>query len=138
MINMAGNDEFKLMHLLGKSLERAKHINGVCYSQRLGLGPRPGLRHVPTDQNVGTWLNQLADFSNSIETQTQNGYTAAELIGMLRKLNETYAVVRLTSLPFQMMQDPNVIRTTTWVRPGAAGKLRSLRNVEATKAWSNF
>ena len=117
MNNMA-DDEFKLQHLLGNSLERAK-------------------RHVPTDQNAGMWLNQLADFSNSIETQTQNGYAAAELIDMLRKLNKTYAMVKLTSLPFQFPVDPNLFLSTTW-----KGGRRSMRNAgkpainySATHVW---
>ena len=103
MINNMADDEFKLQHLLGNSFERAKRLVRVF-----------------TDQNAGIWLNQLEDFS--IETQTQNGYTAAELLGMLRKLNEKYAVVDPACLPFQKTRGNVFVSTTWWPR-------RSARNV---------
>jgi hypothetical protein len=130
--------ETKLEQLLRVSVNIAENI--AFSPQRSDFSYRDDRN--PTNSDVCTWLNRLADFSDAIEPQNPldvgghplNGKTAAELLGVLRKLNKKYAVVRLASLPFQMMQDPNVIQTTTWTRPGAAGKRRSLRNVEATKA----
>jgi hypothetical protein len=109
------DDEFKLQHLLGNSFERAKRLVRVF-----------------TDQNAGIWLNQLEDFS--IETQTQNGYTAAELLGMLRKLNKKYAVVDPASLPFQKTRD-NMSGSTREYAKGDDEGAQAAETGSATHVW---